>query len=81
MGANDINDDTPGGSNPYDWAFELNGSVVNGWPIWTDSNDFGTGMNRISPRGETTEIRLREERAPVARTIGVLPFGAHVVPL
>ena len=33
-----------GGSNPYDWAFELNGNVVNGWPIWTDSNDLGTGI-------------------------------------
>ena len=41
-------------------------------PSWT--------MNRSAPCAETAESMLSENRAPVARTTGVRPTGAQVVP-
>ena len=37
-------------------------------------------MNRSAPCAVTAESMLSENRAPVARTTGVRPTGAQVVP-
>jgi len=37
-------------------------------------------MNRRAPWADTAETMFTEYRAPVLRTTGVCPTGAHVVP-
>ena len=43
-----------GGSMPYNFSLELDGSVVEGWPVVTESQDFGTGtLTDLDGDGDT----------------------------